>query len=263
MTNFGTTGQLVRDIELIRLLVSRELTVRYKRSVIGVGWTLLNPMITSFVLWLVFANNFGQKLDSGQQYAPYLMAGTLLNTFFSQGIMLSANSIGKNATILTKIYVKPQLFTIAAAVTGLVSFSIGLIPLTLVCIVSGQSIAFTFPLVFLIAFFLVLTVAGCGLGLSIIFIRFSDTANVAAVLLTILGYLTPLFYPISTLSPRMQRIVSINPVTSYLDCFRWAFSNNASATLGDWVYIALTGLISLVLGSYFFKKNWVRVVAML
>ncbi len=257
------TKSLSRDAQLIRLLVIRELTVRYKRSVIGIGWTLLNPMITSFVLWLVFANNFGQKLDSGQQYAPYLMAGTLLNTFFSQGVMSSATSIGKNATILTKIYVKPQVFTLSAAISGLVNFSIGLIPLSLVCLVSGQSISPTFPLVTLVAISLVSTVAGLGLILSVIFIRFSDTANVTAVLLTMLSYLTPLFYPISSLSPKMQKIVSLNPITSYLDCFRWAFSNNASATMGDWIYIALTGILSLVLGISFFKQYWPRVVAML
>jgi ABC-type polysaccharide/polyol phosphate export permease len=257
------TKSLSRDAQLIRLLVIRELTVRYKRSVIGVGWTLLNPMITSFVLWLVFANNFGQKLESGQQYAPYLMAGTLLNTFFSQGIMSSATSIGKNATILTKIYVKPQVFTLSAAISGLVNFAIGLLPLSLVCLVSGQSISLTFPLVILVAISLVSTVAGLGLVLSVIFIRFSDTANVTAVLLTMLSYLTPLFYPISSLSPTMQRIVSLNPITSYLDCFRWAFSNNASATMGDWIYIAMTGIFSLILGIGFFKRYWPRVVAML
>jgi ABC-2 type transport system permease protein len=252
-----------RDIQLIKLLVDRQLTVRYKRSVIGVGWTLLNPIITSFILWLVFSNNFGQKMESGQQYAPYLMAGTLLNTFFSQGVMLSATSIVNNAAILTKIYVKPQLFAIAAAVSGLVTFVIGLIPLVIVCLISGQAISHNIFLVLPVAVFLVLTVAGCGLGLSIIFIRYSDTVNVVTILLTILAYLTPLFYPISSLSIKMQKIVTMNPLTSFLDCFRWAFSNNASATSGDWLYIVTTGLISLTLGSLFFKKNWVRVVAML
>jgi ABC-type polysaccharide/polyol phosphate export permease len=65
--------------QLIRLLVNRELTLRYKRSVIGIGWTLLNPMLTSLVLWYVFSFVFAAKLPSGQQFAPYLMAGILLN----------------------------------------------------------------------------------------------------------------------------------------------------------------------------------------
>ena len=75
----------MKYLPLIRLLVNRELTLRYKRSVIGIGWTLLNPMLTSFVLWVVFSFVFASRLPSGQQFAPYLMAGILLNTFFNQG----------------------------------------------------------------------------------------------------------------------------------------------------------------------------------
>jgi len=77
----------MKHLQLIRLLVGRELTLRYKRSVIGIGWTLLNPMLTSFVLWVVFSFVFAGKLPDGQQYAPYLMAGIVLNSFFNQGLM--------------------------------------------------------------------------------------------------------------------------------------------------------------------------------
>ena len=254
---------LRKDIQLIRLLVSRNLTVRYKRSVIGVGWTLVNPMMSSFVLWLVFANNFGQRLESGQQYAPYLIAGTLLNAFVTVGITMSANSILENATILTKIYVKPQIFTLASAIASLVNFAIGFIPLTLVCIVAGQSISPTFPLVLIVAFFLVLFVAGAGLLLSILFIRFSDSQSITVILLNMLTYITPLFYPISDLTPRMQKVVSLNPLTSFLDCFRWAFSNNATATFSDWLYIGFSGIALFVLGNIVFSKSWQRVVVML
>jgi len=93
----------VRHLELIRLLVSKELTLRYKRSVLGIGWTLLNPILTSFVLWVVFSFVFASRLPSGQQFAPYLMAGILLNTFFSQGLLASAESIAGNGRVLTKI----------------------------------------------------------------------------------------------------------------------------------------------------------------
>jgi len=83
--------------QLIRLLVNRELTLRYKRSVIGIGWTLLNPMLTSFALWVVFSFAFGSRLIEGQQFAPYLMAGVLLNTFLNQGTWLASESISANS----------------------------------------------------------------------------------------------------------------------------------------------------------------------
>ena len=256
-------NSLNRNVLLIRILVGRNLTVRYKRSVIGVGWTLVNPMLASFILWLVFANNFGQRLASGQQYAPYLMAGTLLNTFVTVGITMSAQSILENVSILTKIYVRPQIFTLASAISGLVNFGVGLLPLALVVYVSGQTIAITFPLVMVVAFFLVLTVAGAGLMLSVLFIRFSDSQSVTTIMLNMLSYVTPLFYPITDLSDRMQKVVSMNPLTSFLDCFRWSFSNNATATLGDWIYISLTGIIVFAVGNLIFVKNWKKVVVML
>jgi ABC-type polysaccharide/polyol phosphate export permease len=249
--------------QLIRLLVNRELTLRYKRSVIGIGWTLLNPMLTSAVLWYVFSFVFASKLPSDQQFAPYLVSGILLNTFFSQGLMTSAESIASNGRVLTKIYVPPQIFAISAALAGLINFIVGLIPLTLVVYASGQTLAPTLPLVLVLAFFLTLLVSGLGLGVSILFMRFDDTRNIVAILLLVLMYLSPIFYPVSILSETMQNVVHWNPITSYLEIFRWAFSNNASPTTFNWIYMILTSLLSLILGVYNFKKYWPRTVAML
>lgn len=227
------------------------------------GWTLLNPMLTSFVLWVVFAFVFASRLPNGQRFAPYLLAGVLINTFFSQGLVSSAESIAGNGGVLTKIYVKPQIFAISSALASLINFFIGMIPLTLVAAISGQHIAWTFPLVFVIGFFMVLLIAGLGLALSVLFIRFDDTRNIVNVLLLILMYMTPIFYPISVLKPIMQTIIRANPLTSYLECFRWAFSNNSSATPLEWLYIVISGSLSIWIGTTVFRKFWPRTVAML
>ena len=253
----------MKHLQLIRLLVGRELTLRYKRSVIGIGWTLLNPMLTSFVLWVVFSFVFAGKLPDGQQYAPYLMAGIVLNSFFNQGLMISAESIASNSGVLTKIYVPPQIFAISSALAGLANFFIGLVPLALVCFVAGQSLAFTLPLVIVVGVALAFLTAGLGLALSIMFIRFDDTRNIVNVLLMILMYLTPIFYPVSIMNDTMQKIIHWNPLTSYLDIFRWAFSNNATPTLFSWIYMSIWSIFALLLGTYVFKKYWPRTVAML
>jgi ABC-type polysaccharide/polyol phosphate export permease len=253
----------MKHLQLIRLLVGRELTLRYKRSVIGIGWTLLNPMLTSLVLWVIFSYVFASRLPSGHQYAPYLMAGIVFNSFFNQGIIISAESISSNASVLTKVQVPPQIFPISVALAGLVNFFIGLIPLSIVVYISGQSVALTFPFVILVGASLTLLVAGIGLSLSVTFIRFDDTRNIVTVLLMILTYFTPIFYPVSVLSPKLQQIIKFNPLTSYLDCFRWAFSNNAVATWHDWVFMFGTAIFSILFGSWIFKKFWPRTVAML
>jgi ABC-type polysaccharide/polyol phosphate export permease len=120
------------------------------------------------------------------------------------------------------------------------------------------------PLVFVIGISLALLSAGLGLALSIVFIRFDDTRNIVNVLLMILMYLTPVFYPVSIMNPTMQNIIHWNPIASYVDAFRWAFSNNAtSPTIFSWIYMATWSLGALLLGTYVFKRFWPRTVAML
>ncbi len=191
------------------------------------------------------------------------MAGILMNTFFNQSLTQSADSIASNGGILTKIYVPPQIFAISSALAGLANFFIGLLPLALVCFVAGQPVAFTAPLVIVVGVALAFLTAGLGLALSILFIRFDDTRNIVNVLLMILMYLTPIFYPVSIMNETMQSIIKWNPLTSYLDIFRWAFSNNASPTLFNWVYMGIWSTFALLLGTYVFKKYWPRTVAML
>ena len=119
------------------------------------------------------------------------------------------------------------------------------------------------PLVFIVGICLALLTAGIGLTLSILYIRFDDTRNIINVLLMILMYFTPVFYPISILSPKLQKIVSLNPLTSYLDIFRWSFSNNATVTTSDWIFVFATSLTSIAIGTFVFRKFWPRTVAML
>jgi ABC-type polysaccharide/polyol phosphate export permease len=186
-----------------------------------------------------------------------------MNTFFNQSLMQSAESIASNGGVLTKIYVPPQIFAISSALAGLANFFIGLLPLALVCFVAGQPVALTAPLVIVVGVALAFLTAGLGLALSILFIRFDDTRNIVNVLLMILMYLTPIFYPVSIMNETMQSIIKWNPLTSYLDIFRWAFSNNASPTLFNWVYMGIWSTFALLLGTYVFKKYWPRTVAML
>jgi ABC-type polysaccharide/polyol phosphate export permease len=124
-------------------------------------------------------------------------------------------------------------------------------------------VAITAPLVIVVGVALAFLTAGLGLALSILFIRFDDTRNIVNVLLMILLYLTPIFYPVSIMNETMQSIIKWNPLTSYLDIFRWAFSNNASPTLFNWMYMSIWSTFAILMGTFIFKKYWPRTVAML
>jgi ABC-type polysaccharide/polyol phosphate export permease len=129
--------------------------------------------------------------------------------------------------------------------------------------ISGQKLSLFAPIVLITGFFLALLISGLGLMLSILYIRFDDSKNIVNVLLLILMYLTPVFYPIAILNEKMQRIVTLNPLTSYLDIFRWSFSNNAIATWKDFIFLSITAVVAFIVGNKVFKRFWPRTAAML
>jgi ABC-type polysaccharide/polyol phosphate export permease len=98
---------------------------------------------------------------------------------------------------------------------------------------------------------------------SILFIRFDDSKNIVAIALQLLYYLTPIFYPKDILDEKVRFIVSINPLTSYLDVFRYVFANTGTATLFDWVYMFGSSVIALFIGLAVFKRSWAKSVVMM
>ena len=101
---------------------------------------MLNPLLTSLVLWFVFVTIFKPKLEDGTQFAPYVLAGVLIMTFFSQGFIGAAESISGGVGILQKVYVKPQVFAVAAAVSNAINFLLGLFALVVVTLMVGDGI---------------------------------------------------------------------------------------------------------------------------
>ena len=249
--------------DLISLLVKRDLAVRYKRSILGLLWTLINPLITSLVLWMVFVHVFKAKLADGSQFAPFVLAGVLLMTFFNQAFIQATDSIASGMGILQKVYVRPHVFAFASAISNSVNFVLGLFALVVVTFLVGEGISIFAPL----TIFVILCMLGFTIGLSlmtsILFIRFNDSKNIIAVVLQLLFYLTPVFYPKDILSAPIRLIVSMNPLSSYLEVFRFVFASTGTATLFDWVYMFSSSALILLLGLVVFKKTWAKSVVMM
>ena len=138
----GTIKAIYKRRDLLKLLVARDLTVRYKRSVIGIWWSLLNPLVTSAILYYVFNTVFKAKMTGGTSFAPYLLSGMLISTFFNQGLTIAADSVAGGGGVLTKVYVPPPIFALSATISTAVNFFMGLIPLTVVVYISGQTLRF-------------------------------------------------------------------------------------------------------------------------
>lgn len=259
----GTIKAIYKRRDLLKLLVARDLTVRYKRSVIGIWWSLLNPLVTSAILYYVFNTVFKAKMAGGTSFAPYLLSGMLISTFFNQALTMAADSVAGGGGVLTKVYVPPPIFALSATISTAVNFFMGLIPLTVVVYISGQTLRVRTPAVLIVALCMVLLTTGLGLLLSVVYIRFDDSRSLVQLALLMLTYMTPIFYPISVLGPHTRAVIELNPLTSFLNVFRDMFGRNATATLGDWLYMSGSSVLLFLLGLFFFNRIWPKTVAML
>ncbi len=260
---FQVTVQLFRNRELLILLVERDLKSRYRRSFLGILWTLINPIVTGLVLWMVFVSIFKSSLSNGTQFAPYLLAGILVISFFTQGVMQAAESISNGLELFLKVRVEPQLFAISSTISNSVNFLFGIVALAIVSWVSGSAISVKFPLVALVGVSLTILTAGLGLMLSILFIRFNDSKYIISIFLQLLTYLTPVFYPKEVLNPQVRFLVSLNPLSSFLDVFRHVFNGTEVATAFDWIYMFGTSIFAFIIGIFVFRKFWAKTVVML
>lgn len=248
---------------LLKLLVVRDLTLRYKRSFLGVWWTLLNPLLTTGVMWLVFSAIFRFQIPGGVPYILYLTSGVLLITFFSQGINTVGQSLVASSSVISKVYVPPEVFAVSAAAAAGSNFLISLVPLFLVAVATGWGVPLTAPLVVLPAIALLMLVTGLGLLIATAAIRFSDTLDLAALAVLLIGYLTPTFYPITIVPEAYRHFMHFNPLYSYLVVFRDVVYGGTAAPLWSWAVMVVTSLGALSLGTYVFSRRWRTLAAML
>ena len=248
---------------LLKLLVTRDLTVRYKRSTLGVWWTLLNPLLTMTVLWIVFSQFFRFETPGDVPYIVYLLSGILLITFFSQGVIATGSSIVNSAAVLSKVYVPAEVFSVAAALAALVNFGISLIPLLIIQLITGVGIPWTVLLVPIPAFFLLMLVAGLGLLVASAAVYFYDVLDLTAVLTQLVGYLTPVFYPISIVPEAFLPLIYANPLYSFLTIFRGFVYEGAFAPTWNFAMMIGSSVIILLLGVWVFTKSWKNLVVVL
>lgn len=249
---------------LIRLIVGRDLTVRYKRSILGVWWTFLNPLLTTGVMWIVFGQFFRFEIDGGATpYIVYLLSGILLITYFAQATLAAGSAIVNSAGILTKVYVPPEVFSFSAAAAAAANFMISLIILLVVQLVTGVGIPWTLVLVPIPVVAMLALTAGLGLLIASAAVRFFDVIDFTGVLIQAISYLTPTFYPLSIVPDSWLWLIRLNPLYSYLTVFRaWVYQGTMPAAW-SLTYMVLTAIVSLALGVWVFSRSWKSLVVVL
>jgi ABC-type polysaccharide/polyol phosphate export permease len=231
--------------ELILQLVKRDIIARYKRSVLGCAWSMLNPLGTMLILTLVFSNLF----HSVQGYPIYILSGLVAWNFFSQttSAALSQNIWG--GSLLHRIYLPRTAFTVSAMGTGIVNFLLSLIPLYLITLIVH------FPLraaiLFLPISLIILAVFSLGLGLlfSTIAIYFPDVVEMYSVALTAWMYITPIIYPESIIPSELRFFLfTINPMYYLVNIIRQPIYDGMVPSPALIVTASLISLVTVCLG---------------
>ncbi|MDX6511377.1 MAG: lipopolysaccharide transport system permease protein [Gaiellaceae bacterium] len=240
---------------LLGVLVVRNVTVRYKRSLLGVWWTLLNPLLTMGVMWIVFSQVF--RFATGDvPYLVYLLSGLVVFTFFSTTVTAVANSILGGSTTLAKIYVPAEVFAVAATAAAGVNFVVSLLPLLVAQVATGTGIPWTIVLLPVPAFFVACLATGVGLALAPSAVRFGDVLQLTTLGLFLLGFLTPTFYPLAMVAPQFRNVLEANPLYHALRVFRDLAYGGTLGPWSAWVVLVGSSVVALAVGGRIFARTW-------
>jgi ABC-2 type transport system permease protein len=249
---------------LFRLLVVRDVLLKYKRSVLGVWWTLLNPLLTMTVLWLVFSRLFRFAIGTtGVPYVIYLLAGVVMMTFFTQAVLAVTGSMVNNADVLARVHVPAEVFSLAAATAAAVNFVLSLFPLLIFQLALGVGIPWTVLLLPVPVLALLGLAAGLGLMVASLAVRFADTLSLTEIVLQLFTYMTPVFYPISIVPGDFRLVIDLNPLTHYLHMFRALVYEGHVVPFWEAGVVTGTSLAALALGAWVFARSWRGAAVML
>lgn len=237
---------------LLGELIARDIKTKYRKSVLGVLWTLLNPLFMMIILSVVFSNLF--KFDV--EYFPvYLLSGQLIFNFYSEATTASMSAIMDNGSLLKKIYVPKYLFVLSRVFSSTINLLASFTALILVMLAMRVELHYTVLLVPIPLIFIVLFSLGVGLILSAITVKFRDIMHLYSVFITALLYLTPVIYPMSSLPYWMQRVVGLNPITNILMMFRDVMLYDNFPNLSSILIATIESLTALGIGVYVFYKK--------
>ena len=237
---------------LLNELVARDIKIKYRRSVLGVLWTLLNPLLMMVVLSVVFSNLF--KFDV-ENFPIYLLSGQVMFTFYSDSTTSAMSSILGSASLIKKVYVPKYLFVLSRVCSSVINLLASFSALILVMLAMRTELHYTIFLAFVPILLLVMFSLGVGLLLSAITVKFRDIMHLYSVFVTALMFLTPVIYPMSILPDWLVAVVSANPLTNYLSMFRDVMLNNTVFGMGSLIIGIIEAVGALAIGLYVFYKS--------
>ncbi len=240
--------------ELLYFLIWRDVKVRYKQTLLGAVWAIIQPFFT-MVVFTIFFGRLAKVPSDGIPYPIFSYAALLPWTFFANGLTQASNSLVRNANLITKVYFPRLIIPFGSVISGLLNFAIAF--MVLVGMMFFYQIPLTLAILWLPMFVLLacITALGVALWLSALNVQYRDVGYVVPFLIQFWLFATPVIYPSSMLSEPWRTLYGLNPMVGVVEGFRWALlgTNPPGSMLGISVLIAM---LLLIMGIYYFQ--WVE-----
>jgi lipopolysaccharide transport system permease protein len=242
-----------QDRELLYFLVWRDVIVRYKQTVIGVAWIILQPTITMIIFTLIFSK-LAKIPSEGIPYPVFAFSALLPWSYFSQALARSSSSVVNSANLVTKIYFPRLLIPLAASVAPVIDLIFSF--LVLLVLMAWFKIMPSWNLLALPLFLglAIITALAVGLWSSALNVRYRDVNSIIPFLTQVWMFASPVAYPVSMVPEKWRLIYSLNPMVGVIEGFRWALLGQKSPNFSIMAISSAVVLILLIAGIIFFKK---------
>lgn len=237
---------------LMQELVKRDLKVKYRRSILGYFWSLLNPLLMMCVMTLVFSYMFRFDIEN---YPLYLICGQTLWSFFSESTNMAMDSVWVNGSLIKKVYIPKFVFPISRVFSSFVTMLFSLAAILIVMLVSRASFHWTMLLFWIPIVFLFLFCCGIGMVLSALAVQFRDVRHLYSVVTLAWMYATPIFYPLSQLPKFAQSLIKLNPMYHYINLFRNLVLYGNIPGPNTWIVCIVSALVFLLFGIIVFRQQ--------
>lgn len=237
---------------LLSQLIKRDFKTKYRRSVLGILWSLLNPLLIMVVQYLVFSTLFRFDIPN---YAVYLLSGIVMFNYMSEATTQSMTCIIQNASLINKVYIPKYIYPLSRVLSTGVNFLFSLVALYLVVVFSGMRVSFAHLGMIYGITCLFIFILGISFFLSALMVFFRDTQFLYSIVLTVWTYLTPIFYPESILPEYMNKVMEFNPMYHFIRFIRFIILYQGVPDIKAWLFCAIFALLSLGFGIFVFKKN--------
>lgn len=237
---------------LIRQLVQRDFKVRYKRSVLGVFWSFLNPLLMMTVQYIVFSQLFRSNIDN---YPVYLLSGLVVFNFFNEGVGQALGAIVGNARLITKVYIPKYIYPVTRVLSSGINLVMSLIPMVIAALITGERITRAYLMLPYILLCVMAFTIGLGMVLAAAMTFFRDVQFLWGIVSMLWMYLTPLFYPVSIIPEGFRRVIQSNPMYFFVSAVRCIVMDGATPRPAVFCQCTLVALAMLSVGCLVFKKT--------